>query len=59
MFYGSMCKKKTPIETYFISGHLDLSDEEFEEYYVPQIESALSETAHFVVADRTGESMPT
>ncbi|MCG8609692.1 MAG: hypothetical protein MI864_04070 [Pseudomonadales bacterium] len=43
-----------PIETYFINGHLDLSDEEFKEYYVPQIESALSESARFVVGDARG-----
>lgn len=41
-------------EVYFISGHLDLTDAEFEEHYVPQIEMALKKDASFVVGDAQG-----
>lgn len=40
---------------YFISGHLDLTFEEFWEHYVPQIEKALMRgQADFVVGDARG-----
>ena len=41
-------------KTCFISGHLDLTDEEFEEHYKPKIERACSEGASFVVGDAVG-----
>ena len=41
--------------TYFISGHLDLTREEFDRYYVPQIDKAIIEgDACFVVGDAKG-----
>jgi len=40
---------------YFISGHTDLSDVEFETEYVPQIDNALKDSASiFVVGDAFG-----
>ena len=41
---------------YFISGHRDLSKEDFEKYYVPKILKVLSEDpgAEFVVGDYEG-----
>jgi len=40
--------------TYFISGHLDLTMEEFREHYVPRIAAAIAEDAAFVVGDARG-----
>lgn len=40
--------------TYFISGHLDLTDAEFQEHYVPRIDAALAEESAFVVGDARG-----
>lgn len=43
------------MRTYFISGHLDLTEEEFKEHYVPQILDALSGSdCHIVVGDAAG-----
>jgi hypothetical protein len=39
---------------YFISGHLDLTDKEFEEHYRPRIEAAITEGAEFFVGDARG-----
>jgi hypothetical protein len=39
---------------YFISGHLDLTAEEFAEHYQPQLDAALAEGAAFVVGDARG-----
>ena len=40
---------------YFISGHLNLTKDEFEKYYVPNIDKALQEPdAQFVVGDAPG-----
>ena len=39
---------------YFISGHLDLTKEEFEQHYIPAIDKALSEGAGFIVGDANG-----
>lgn len=38
----------------FVSGHLDLQDDEFERHYVPQIEAARAAGASFVVGDARG-----
>lgn len=40
--------------TYFISGHLDLTLDEFRRHYVPRIDLALAEDAAFVVGDARG-----
>lgn len=41
--------------TYFISGHLDLSDQEFQEHYVPHLMKAISDpTTRFIVGDAQG-----
>lgn len=44
------------LDTYFISGHRDLTENEFEYYYIPLIQEALSENpnAKFVVGDFDG-----
>ena len=42
------------MKTYFISGHLTTTDDEFDEYYVPEIEQALKEGDAFVVGDARG-----
>jgi hypothetical protein len=41
-------------ETYFVSGHLDISPEEFKEHYVEALDTALASGAHFVVGDARG-----
>ena len=41
-------------KTYFISGHLDLTPEEFQEHYAPSIDAAIKEGALFVVGDAKG-----
>ncbi|MDY6900356.1 MAG: hypothetical protein SWZ49_20110 [Cyanobacteriota bacterium] len=38
----------------FISGHLDLTQTEFNEHYCPQIDDALSNNQGFVVGDARG-----
>ena len=38
----------------FISGHLDLTEHEFQEHYVPLIEKALDNNDYFVVGDARG-----
>lgn len=40
--------------TYFISGHLDLTAQEFEEHYAPRILAAIGLGANFVVGDARG-----
>lgn len=42
------------MKTYFVSGHLTISNEEFETHYVPLLEAALAEGATFVVGDAWG-----
>jgi hypothetical protein len=42
------------VTTYFISGHLDLSDEEFSANYAGRIRAAADEGASFVVGDARG-----
>lgn len=39
---------------YFISGHLSLTNEEFQEHYIPQLEKALEAKGTFVVGDARG-----
>jgi len=43
-----------PSKVYFVSGHLDLSVDEFLTNYVPRLEEALKEGAMFVVGDARG-----
>jgi hypothetical protein len=38
----------------FVSGHLDLTAEEFEQHYVPRLDEALKKEAVFVVGDARG-----
>jgi len=40
--------------TYFISGHLDLTVDEFDKHYKATIDNALSEDAKFVIGDARG-----
>ena len=40
--------------TYFISGHLDLTPTEFEQHYVNRIDNARQEGSHFVIGDARG-----
>jgi hypothetical protein len=40
--------------TYFLSGHLDLTEDEFENYYKPKIAAAIEEGACFVIGDARG-----
>lgn len=40
--------------TYFVSGHLDLTQDEFDEHYVPMLQSAYRSGAHFVIGDARG-----
>ena len=42
------------MKTYFISGHLDLTPEEFRIHYKPNLDGALEEGASFVVGDARG-----
>jgi hypothetical protein len=39
---------------YFISGHLDLSSEDFEKHYIPSIDYAIQHNSFFVVGDAKG-----
>src|SRR4051812_11873979 len=41
-------------KTVFISGHLDLTQEEFEEHYVPRITEAIASGVRFMVGDAPG-----
>lgn len=38
----------------FISGHLNISKEEFAEHYIPKIQSAIDAGHHFIVGDARG-----
>lgn len=42
------------MKTVFISGHKDVTDEEFKTYYVPHIHKAIAEGCSFVVGDFDG-----
>jgi hypothetical protein len=41
-------------KTVFISGHLDLTEEEFAEHYVPRLRHYCAHGYHFVVGDARG-----
>lgn len=41
-------------DTFFVSGHLDLTAEEFADHYVPQLRAAMAAGAAFVVGDAKG-----
>ena len=42
------------VKTYFVSGHLDITVDEFREHYAPRIAAAIAEEAAFVVGDARG-----
>jgi len=42
------------MKTYHVSGHLDLTDAEFAEHYIPLLKTAVDMGAHFVVGDAAG-----
>lgn len=42
------------MDTHFISGHLDLTSDEFQAHYQPAIEQTLAEGGSFVVGDARG-----
>jgi len=42
------------MKTYFVSGHLDLTQEEFELHYKRELDKALKEGASFVIGDARG-----
>lgn len=42
------------MKTAFISGHLDLTEKEFQEHYVPKIDLAIEENHHFIMGDAKG-----
>lgn len=41
-------------KTYFISGHLDLTESEFNEHYISKIQYALNNNYNFVIGDARG-----
>src|SRR5262245_45982434 len=47
---GYLC----PMKTYFVSGHLDLTVEEFRQHYVPRIQEGIEAGAAFVIGDAVG-----
>lgn len=52
---GSAFQLETPYaKSYFVSGHLDLTEAEFAEHYVPVLQAAIREGAFFVVGDARG-----
>lgn len=42
------------MKTAFVSGHLDLTEEEFEQHYAPAIHDAIAKGHSFVVGDARG-----
>jgi hypothetical protein len=48
---------REPAPVAFVSGHLDLTDEEFSLHYVPAIEEARARGARFVVGDARGADL--
>ena len=42
------------MSVYFISGHLDLSSQEFNLYYKEKIDEAIKNKSHFIVGDAKG-----
>jgi hypothetical protein len=47
-------KEGAIMKTAFISGHRDLTPQEFKEHYIPLIEQAISEGCAFVIGDAPG-----
>jgi hypothetical protein len=47
-------KEKRKQMVYFISGHLDVTPEEFKEHYQPKIEEVMGDGGYFVVGDARG-----
>lgn len=47
-----LCRAARPVR--FASGHLDLTEGEFEEHYVPLLDAAMNERCHIVVGDAPG-----
>jgi hypothetical protein len=45
------------IEVAYVSGHLDLTEEEFARHYVPQLEAARARGCRFVVGDARGADL--
>lgn len=41
----------------FVSGHLDLSEDEFQQHYLPRLEEARARGYHFVVGDARGADL--
>jgi hypothetical protein len=41
----------------FVSGHLDLTQEEFAAHYIPKIQSVIARGGHFVVGDARGADL--
>lgn len=39
---------------YFVSGHLDITEDEFEKYYIQKINDAVSNNCAFVIGDARG-----
>ena len=46
-----------PAEIYFVSGHLDLTDDEFAAHYAPAIDEARARGGRFVVGDARGADL--
>ena len=45
------------MKTYFISGHRNITPQEFNEHYIPAIEKAIEEGGKFVIGDYYGVDM--
>jgi hypothetical protein len=43
-----------PQPVYFVSGHDDLSEEEFDEYYAPRLDRLMQKDLYFIVGDSNG-----
>ena len=53
--FCSLFKKKKDDKVFFISGHRDITNEEFELLYAPQIKNAISNyNAYFIMGDYEG-----
>lgn len=50
-------KRVSKMSVNFISGHLDLTPEEFELHYVPKIEEAIKQGHSFIVGDARGADL--
>jgi len=49
-----MSRNQPTTRTYFVSGHLDITEEEFKLYYVPELQAAVHAGASFVMGDARG-----